>query len=77
MPCPFILQELLDLIIDDLHDDPKTLNTCFLMSKAWVLRARKYLFLEFTFTSFDQRILLSRGEPFRIPQPLLLTIYEL
>ena len=38
-------QEILDLIIDNLHHEPTTLNTCCLVSKSWVPRARKYLFV--------------------------------
>ena len=36
--------EILDLIIDHLHDEPATLKTCCVVSKSWVPRTRKHLF---------------------------------
>ena len=36
--------EVLDLIIDHLHDEPVTLKTCCVISKSWVPRTRKHLF---------------------------------
>ena len=43
MPCP-LPPEILDLIVDDLHDEPDALKSCCIVSKSWVPRARKYLF---------------------------------
>ena len=37
-------QEILDLIIDCLHDDLKTLKTCCVVSKRWIHRTRYHLF---------------------------------
>ena len=37
-------QEILDNIIDLLHDDPEALEKCCLVSKSWVPRTRKHLF---------------------------------
>jgi hypothetical protein len=42
-------QEILDLIIDRLHDKPATLKACCLVSKAWVQRAQKHLFIRIEF----------------------------
>ena len=36
--------EILDCIIDLLHDQPETLNQCCLVSKSWVPRTRKHVF---------------------------------
>ena len=37
-------EELLDLIVDLLHDERRTLRKCCLVSKSWIPRARKHLF---------------------------------
>jgi hypothetical protein len=37
-------QEILDLIIDCLRDQPETLKSCSLVSKAWTYRTRRYNF---------------------------------
>jgi hypothetical protein len=37
-------REILDLIVDHLHDDPKSLKACCAVSKAWIRRTRTYLF---------------------------------
>jgi hypothetical protein len=39
-----LLPEVLDLIVDHLHDEPKTLKTCCVVSKSWIHRTRKHLF---------------------------------
>ena len=36
--------EILDLIIDHLHDEPNALKTCCVVSKSWVPRTRRHLF---------------------------------
>ena len=36
--------EILDLIVDHLHDEPVALKTCCAVSKSWVPRSRMYLF---------------------------------
>jgi len=36
--------ELLDLVIDQLHDEPATLRACCLVSKSWIPRTRSHLF---------------------------------
>jgi len=51
MTNPYLPQEILDYIIDTLHDEPEALKRCCLVSKPWVPRTRKYLFthIEFQF----------------------------
>ena len=41
---PSLPQELLDLVIDHLHDDPAALKTCCIVSRSCVTPARKHLF---------------------------------
>ena len=42
--------EILDQIVDHLHDEPATLGACCLVSKSWVPRTRLHLFAHATFT---------------------------
>ena len=44
MPIPYLPAELLDQIVDHLHDRPIRLKKCCLVSKSWIPRTRKYLF---------------------------------
>ena len=44
MPHPRLPPEISDYIADLLHDKPRTLKRCCLVSKSWVPRARKHLF---------------------------------
>ena len=46
---PALPPEILDLIVDNLYDEPTTLQTCCLVSKSWVHRTRKHLFASVTF----------------------------
>jgi len=55
MSCP-PPPEILDLIIDDLHDEPATLKSCCVVSKSWVPRARKYLFSHVKFHSSKSHV---------------------
>ena len=55
MPCS-IPQEILDLIIDNLCDEPTTLKTCCVVSKAWTHRTRKYLFVNVKFHPLGHRV---------------------
>ena len=43
--------EIVDLIIDHLHDEPTILKTCSVVSKSWVPRTRKYLFASVEFNA--------------------------
>ena len=49
-------QELVDLIIDCLRDDLMTLSVCCLISKAWVQRAREYLFANIEFNVYGRHV---------------------
>ena len=44
MPSPHLPAEMLDNIVDLLHDAREALGTCCLVSKSWVPRTRKHLF---------------------------------
>jgi len=46
MPIPYLPPEILDYIIDFLHDDRETLKECCLVSGPWAPRARRHLFAE-------------------------------
>ena len=50
MACP-LPPELLDLIVDHLHNEPTTLRACCLVSKSWVPRTRRYLFARVVFVT--------------------------
>ena len=49
MSNPHLPAELLDHIVDLLHDTEYALRNCCLISKAWIPRTRKHLFAEITF----------------------------
>ena len=49
MPNPPLPAEILDNIIDYLHDNPETLKRCCLVSKSWIPRTRKHLFADVKF----------------------------
>ena len=40
----FLPQEIFDLVVDHLHDDPTTLRACCLVPKSWIPRTRIHLF---------------------------------
>ena len=46
---PDLPPELLDHIVDFLHDNQTALRNCCLVSKSWIPRARKYLFAAIEF----------------------------
>jgi len=48
MPSP-LPPEMLDIIVDFLHDEPGALKACCLASKSWVHRTRQYLFAHVKF----------------------------
>ena len=50
MPCT-LPPEMLDIIIDHLHDEPTTLKVCCVVSKSWVPRTRKHIFARVEFDS--------------------------
>jgi len=43
--------EILDRIVDQLHDDLATLKACCLVSKSWIQRAQKHLFTSLSFNA--------------------------
>jgi hypothetical protein len=45
--------EILDHIVDHLHDTQDALRNCCLVSKSWVLRTRKHLFAEIAFRTIE------------------------
>ena len=49
MSNPDLPPEILDDIIDLLHDQPETLKRCCLVSKSWVPRTRKHIFAHIGF----------------------------
>ena len=49
MSSPYLPAELLDDVIDHLHDTKDTLRICSLVSKSWVPRTRKLLFADIRF----------------------------
>ena len=48
--------EILDLIVDDLYDEPDTVKSCCVVSKSWIPRARKHLFAYVEFHSFESPV---------------------
>jgi hypothetical protein len=57
MSHPHLPPEMLDYIVDLLHDKPEILKLCCLVANSWVPRARKHLFadIEFDFASRLER----------------------
>jgi len=51
MPNAYLPPEILDCTIDFLHDEPKILKHCCLVSKSWVPRTRIHLFANIKFRS--------------------------
>ena len=41
---PTLLPEILDLIVDHLHNEPVALNACCFVSEPWVPRSRSHIF---------------------------------
>jgi hypothetical protein len=50
---PRLAQETIDHIVDLLHDNRKELRKCSLVSKSWVPRTRKHLFVDLEFEPED------------------------
>ena len=48
--------ELLDHIVDHLHDDPTALKACSVVARSWVPRARSYLFARVEFDTSKHSI---------------------
>jgi len=52
MSNPHLPPEILDYMVDFLHDEPDTLKKCCLVSKSWVPRTQKHLLASVNFDSF-------------------------
>ena len=53
---PSLPPEILDLIVDHLHDEPIALKACCVVSKSWVHRTRNHLFARVKFSVPGSRI---------------------
>ena len=53
MPPRYLPAELLDHIVDHLHDTRDALKSCCLVSTSWVSRTRKHLFAKVTFKTAE------------------------
>ena len=51
MSTPRLPEELLDYVVDFLHNAPDDLKSCCLVSKSWIPRARSHLFAEVRFSA--------------------------
>jgi hypothetical protein len=49
MPTPHLPAELLDHVVDHLHDTEDALRNCCLVSKSWIRRTRRHLFASIEF----------------------------
>ena len=49
MSDPHLPAEVLDHVVDHLHDNPETLKQCCLVSKSWITRTRTHLFADIGF----------------------------
>ena len=54
MSNPDLPEELLDHIVDLLHDDSDALQSCCLVAKSWIPRTRKHLFSNVEFLSLNR-----------------------
>jgi hypothetical protein len=59
--------EILDHIVDDLHDKPVALKACCIASKSWVSRSRRHLFARIEFHQAEQSALQSWMKVFPDP----------
>ena len=51
MSRPHLPPEILEYILDTLHDDPKTLRDCCVVAKSWIPRTKNRLFAKVRFSS--------------------------
>ena len=56
MSCPHLPAELLDHIVDFLHDSSDALKNCCLASRPWIPRTRKHLFASIQFQTFKDLV---------------------
>jgi hypothetical protein len=69
MSPPHLAQELLDLIVDHLHQDSDAIQECSFVSKSWIPRASKHLFEKVKFTTRRQFKLWERTFPVPLSSP--------
>ena len=60
---PSLLPEVFDYIIDHLHNNSKALRECSVVSKSWVPRTRKHLFVHIHFQTVNDLQLWKRAFP--------------
>jgi hypothetical protein len=69
MPNPYLPAELLDHVVDLLHDTEDALRSCCLVSKSWIPRTRRHLFADIEFYTAET---CNHGKTrFQILPPLL------
>ena len=63
MSTPYLPPEILDYILETLHDDHKTLRNCCVAAKSWISRTRKHLFADIKFSSSEDLELWKKTFP--------------
>jgi len=63
MSNPYLPPEILDCVVDLLHNDPEGLKTCCLVSKSWVPRTRRYLFVDIKFRTASDLMAWKKAFP--------------
>ena len=56
MSSPTFPLEILDHIVDLLHDDTEALKQCCLVSKSWMPRTRRHLFVDVVFRGHSLKL---------------------
>ena len=54
--CSSLPPEILNLIVDHLHDDSTALKACCVVSRSWVPRTRRHLFANVEFYTLQRRV---------------------
>ena len=63
MTTPHLPAEILDHIVDNLHDAERALKNCCLVSKSWIPRTRKHLFADIALITRDDLALWKETFP--------------
>ena len=63
MQNPYLPPEILDHVVDFLHDEPETLKGCCVVSKSWIPRTRRHLFADIKFHSAGDLVLWEKTFP--------------
>lgn len=69
MPPPHLAPEIIDHILDDLHDEPEVLKKCSIVAKSWIPRTRRHLFAEIIFTDLTVLQLWKQAFPNPLSSP--------